>query len=405
MLSPRLLHFTRGQIFWDCSTLSACEAFPTGLPYHLDQHASIDRHWRARLQSTSPSSTYIDGGPNDASPETIWRTAVQKYTACTLTNQLDKTVAIWSVAKILRDLLPASETYGGGLWSTALAEQLSWRVATPTKSKRLADLQTGWPSWSWASVYGEVIAGVRLVHPRCYVVKQHNGVADVAFELQKAESQDGESRDRETKVQPDGAIEMSGYMGSEAIVHDAAISAYRFNTAANGAFTVFPDEPLDAADLSPNVCRFIVLAASIQDPYAALRGAPPTDEHAEGVRYSGIGLILVSLSEFVERKLERYEAQLKTLDVELDRLEEELGHLVAGRAEQEKIADKRKWYGITEKRISGLSAWIDGMKRKARGNSEQDGRRFRRIGVLRFWDVNEGEWACISGRRENIWLE
>ncbi|KAF2677118.1 HET-domain-containing protein, partial [Lentithecium fluviatile CBS 122367] len=161
MLSPRLLHFTDTQIFWDCSTLSACEAFPTGIPYHLDQHASIDRHWRARLQaaSRSPStSTSKDppfptpiGGPKDVSPETFWRTAVQKYTSCLLTNQLDKTVAIWSVAKLVRDLLPSTETYGGGMWSTRLEEQLAWRVEASEKSRRLGDLQTAWPSWSWAS--------------------------------------------------------------------------------------------------------------------------------------------------------------------------------------------------------------------------------------------------------------
>ncbi|EFQ36728.1 tol protein [Colletotrichum graminicola M1.001] len=44
MLSPRLLQFGRGQIFWVCATISACKALPAGLLLPLDTKAAVDRH-------------------------------------------------------------------------------------------------------------------------------------------------------------------------------------------------------------------------------------------------------------------------------------------------------------------------------------------------------------------------
>ncbi|ORY06010.1 heterokaryon incompatibility protein-domain-containing protein [Clohesyomyces aquaticus] len=416
MLSPRLLHFTRSQIFWDCSTLSACEAFPTGIPYHLDQHASVDRHWRARLQSTSLDSLTpsLSGGPNDDSPETFWRTAVQKYTACALTNQLDKTVAIWSVAKLVRDLLPSSETYGAGLWSTKLEEQLAWHVATCEPSKRLADLQTGWPSWSWASVCGEVIAGERLVHRRCYWVTRHDGVGDVGFEMEGKV----ESRDEETRVPAAGAIEMNGIVGNGVVVCDERSGEYGMTIGENceaksssgmkegeDVFSVYPDESLDVADLLPNECRFIILAASTHDPYAELQRDSLLDDSAPEDRYSGIGLVLLSLSEFAARKLGRYEMELKQLREERDHLRCEMEWLEQEQAENAGMVETKKWYGITAKRTQGLSNWIEGMKNKATQDCNEGGERFRRIGSLQFRDLSAKTWRRILEKRENIWLE
>lgn len=33
MLSSRIIHFTQSQVFWDCSTMSACEKLPEGIPF------------------------------------------------------------------------------------------------------------------------------------------------------------------------------------------------------------------------------------------------------------------------------------------------------------------------------------------------------------------------------------
>ena len=179
MLAPRILHFAHNQIFWDCGALSACEALPSGLPLPLDDSASTDRHWRGRLQESSSLAHAPLSGANDDSLEGFWSSSVLRYTKCNLTSQADKTVAIWSIAKLVRDAL--GDGYGAGMWSTALEEQLGWRTVDMKKSKRSVDLQWRQPSWSWTSIQGAVLAGERVVVERCYRVRGHDGKA-ISFE-------------------------------------------------------------------------------------------------------------------------------------------------------------------------------------------------------------------------------
>ena len=182
MLAPRILHFARNQIFWDCGTISACEAIPCGLPQPLDTIAATDRHWRGRLQEITSLGRSPFSGANDDSMEEFWKSSVLKYTSCNLSKQKDKTKAIWSVAKIVRDALPNNEEYGGGMWEHALEEQLAWRVADVKRSERMSELQLRNPSWSWASVKGAILAQHRGPFERLYIVKDHNG-KPISFDI------------------------------------------------------------------------------------------------------------------------------------------------------------------------------------------------------------------------------
>lgn len=180
LLSPRLLHFTASQIFWDCAGASASEAFPAGLPAPLDAAAAsssaTDRHWRARLQDGALLRPLA--GRADDSVDAFWRAAVRSYTACALTNGADKLVAVWGIAKLVRDAL--GEVYAAGLWAERLEEQLAWRVEGEGAGWRPRPLRA--PSWSWASLDGAVRVGDRFPGDRrCYVVGDHGGGA-IAFE-------------------------------------------------------------------------------------------------------------------------------------------------------------------------------------------------------------------------------
>ena len=163
------------EIFWDCGTLSACETFPDGLPLPLDDAASTDRHWRGRLQESSSLAHAPLSGVNDDSLEGFWSSSVLRYTQCNITNQSDKSVAIWSIAKLIRD--GWGDEYGAGVWSTALEEQLSWKVVDMKKAVRSVDLQWKQPSWSWTSVQGAVNVPNRILVDRHYTVKDHEGRA------------------------------------------------------------------------------------------------------------------------------------------------------------------------------------------------------------------------------------
>src|SRR5262245_7470720 len=102
MLAPRILHFAEHQVFWDCPSISACESLPSGLPTPMDNAARPDRHWRSRLQEPEGKHEPLAGASDD-SLEDFWKTAINKYTSCALTMGKDKKIAMWGIAKLVRD--------------------------------------------------------------------------------------------------------------------------------------------------------------------------------------------------------------------------------------------------------------------------------------------------------------
>ncbi|KAH6886271.1 hypothetical protein B0T10DRAFT_79058 [Thelonectria olida] len=183
MLSPRLLHFSTNQIFWECSTITAPESIPTGLPLPLDAPvAAPDRQWRLRLQQAALSVRSI----GDSSIETFWRIAVRAYTSCDLGQEKDKLIAIWGVAKLVRDAL--REDFAAGLWSLGLVEQLCWRVANDRAQRPPA--LAAFPSWSWMSVRGAIEPASRIGNPpRVWEIEGVDG-KEPQFELRERVSLD-----------------------------------------------------------------------------------------------------------------------------------------------------------------------------------------------------------------------
>ncbi|KAF2795819.1 HET-domain-containing protein [Melanomma pulvis-pyrius CBS 109.77] len=175
MLAPRILHFANRQVFWDCPSLSACETLPAGLPQPMDGAAGPDRHWRGRLQEPEESQEPL-AGANDDSLEAFWKTAVRKYTSCALTKGRDKLIAMWGIAKLVRDAMGVE--YGAGLWEKNLEDQLAWRVAECTMEVRPSESTDEWisrdiPSWSWASMDGAIEVPDHLTIIPHYTVKDH----------------------------------------------------------------------------------------------------------------------------------------------------------------------------------------------------------------------------------------
>ncbi|KAK4207714.1 heterokaryon incompatibility protein-domain-containing protein [Rhypophila decipiens] len=179
MLAPRILHFSSTQLFYDCATTSACEILPEGLPAPLDNVSSTERNWREMLLATRPQEPSTSSAPSrpplerhltgtaDPSLETLWRESVRQYTSCDLTNYgCDRLAAIWGVAKIVRDRLRVDdpgEEYASGLWRRRLDQQLAWRVVDYNRAERLPELSTKHPSWSWASLKGEIMVASRWI--------------------------------------------------------------------------------------------------------------------------------------------------------------------------------------------------------------------------------------------------
>lgn len=184
MLSPRILHFTRKQVFWDCPSLSACETLPAGLPQPMDNAAGPDRHWRGRLQEPEDNPEPM-AGANDQSMDAFWKTAVQKYTSCNLTYGKDKLIAMWGIAKLMRDI--TNVEYGKGLFEENLEDQLAWRVEETRLTERPNEstkekVARNIPSWSWASMDGRIVVPDRLSDQPHFKVTDHEGRA-LTFDL------------------------------------------------------------------------------------------------------------------------------------------------------------------------------------------------------------------------------
>jgi hypothetical protein len=126
-LSPRTLHFTRSQVFWECKKQIASEVFPTGFigfPYHSE--VRLGRDWKL---------------------EELWPHIVRLYSMGKLTYGTDKLIALSGVAKWYQD--QRDDQYLAGLWKNDLARDLLWWVTNPKENGQSAEYQA--PSWSWAS--------------------------------------------------------------------------------------------------------------------------------------------------------------------------------------------------------------------------------------------------------------
>ena len=143
LLSPRVVHFCEGQLYWECQSLQASERFPAGFP---------ERVRRSKQRAVYKAAC----GRNVDEKEFLyaWGKLVDMYTSCDLTYGSDKLPAISASAKNLQQTTAWQGEYLAGLWEHRLIDQLLWSAhgrALRTKEYRA-------PSWSWASMDGPVRA-------------------------------------------------------------------------------------------------------------------------------------------------------------------------------------------------------------------------------------------------------
>ncbi|RMZ72069.1 arginase [Pyrenophora seminiperda CCB06] len=377
ILSPRLLHFTKHQIFWDCGTLSACEVFPTGLPFPLDHKASTDRHWRGRLVKSTVSSNALTGVNDNESSYTFWTSAVQNYTECDLTNQGDKSIAIWSIAKLLRDFM--GEQYAVGMWSQALEEQMAWRVRDTRSCERMPELDANIPSWSWASVKGPVVPQHRLAI-RSYKVTDHTG-AIVKFTV-KEEYRQGDKE----PVLENRALALKTNINYGRLIH-VQEDKYHLQVS-NGTSSdaiemhAFPDTPLATTGIDPEKCAFLILAASATSHNTSSPQLTRPSSPEAYQTYSGIGLLLITHSAWFADQ-------------------EQLYHEYKSAQAGVKPSREQEW------RLNAFSKLMLQQSERVMKMKGQIASVYRRVGALQFRDLDEQAFNALTNEqlRKNIWLE
>ena len=163
-LSPRQISFHSNQVFWECRKIKACEAFPS-----WEAKVDHDAIHPTKRQFFQPWDNDLIGTDAHAvSPRDTfslsWRTMVESYTTCTLTEEQDKLVAIQGLVNIYKSF--RDDDYLAGLWRAHLPSALMWTTHNGLQANGEPTHRPGTyraPSWSWASVEGliEVFSGAR----------------------------------------------------------------------------------------------------------------------------------------------------------------------------------------------------------------------------------------------------
>lgn len=181
LLAPRVLHFCKGQIAWECSEFEAAEGLPPGVPsFRVSRNDNLagiqlkglipEKHGKAlredRLGQTSePDPHLLRSDARAMYSFELWNRIVEIYSKLDFTKEGDKLVALSGMARKMSDLIEAE--YVAGLWQKHLASQLLWRVEPVfnqdtraiTHPSRRAEVDRA-PSFSWASIDAQFGNGI-----------------------------------------------------------------------------------------------------------------------------------------------------------------------------------------------------------------------------------------------------
>jgi hypothetical protein len=160
-MSPRILHFTSHQIFWECNETVCSETYPSGDPVSIFQDIARSKTFLRDLL------LYLDPSNLDQI-YTLWYDLVSIYSRGGLTKNQDKLIALSGIARELHShaQIP-SLTYIAGLWQQDLPYGLLWatpRLREPeiNRVRLCGDEANIAPTWSWASVKCKVDVNRRL---------------------------------------------------------------------------------------------------------------------------------------------------------------------------------------------------------------------------------------------------
>jgi hypothetical protein len=178
MLSTRVLHFGRYELFFECKSTIQCECGAIGF-HGAGTETPIPL---IKIEYADALSGYEQGyeacaqGKVDCRPASLqeqrykaqmlekvnyqgarlWRTMVSCYTALRLTKSKDRLPAFGGLARQMASKRKAK--YLSGLWEDSLNDDLIWTMYTLSKLKNPRPEPRNAPTWSWASV--ESLAGV-----------------------------------------------------------------------------------------------------------------------------------------------------------------------------------------------------------------------------------------------------
>lgn len=171
-LAPRVVHFGRDQVYWECQCLTACEF----LPDNFDLEVNAGPSFKKLYPDLSISLRQAQGARDVYG---LWYRLASTYARCGLTIASDRPVAIAGLARTFASLLGLTAAdYVCGLWRPKFIHELTWtcntgfwvrdHVLSESSAAHLVGGQR-MPSWSWLSIYRNVMlsesAATNVDHP------------------------------------------------------------------------------------------------------------------------------------------------------------------------------------------------------------------------------------------------
>ncbi|KAK4124395.1 HET-domain-containing protein [Parathielavia appendiculata] len=161
-MSPRVLHYTRDRLMWECRESIASEDRPEPEPKKKKDEALAPHLSSSRLLDDGALHV-VSKLPNRVQLKSHkWDRLVEAYSRRRLSVAADKLPAISGMARALAERQPGDE-YLAGIWKGNLLKGLSW---FPSKSRDIAlvpagswppaPVDAGIPTWSWAAYDGPV---------------------------------------------------------------------------------------------------------------------------------------------------------------------------------------------------------------------------------------------------------
>jgi hypothetical protein len=164
ILCPRIIHFTRDMLFWECRQCTACDEYPVTLPFDQSKRTkpAIPRNLRINQTAMNPKQ------PD--SHRFFWGGIVRRASQTNLKPEEDRLTQIAGIAERFSNMIHSH--YVAGLFQCSLATDLLWQSESPAKSRRAAS--NGAPSWSWASLDGPVFPGSWITGEELVTLVEHD---------------------------------------------------------------------------------------------------------------------------------------------------------------------------------------------------------------------------------------
>ncbi|KAI9877212.1 MAG: hypothetical protein M1830_004517 [Pleopsidium flavum] len=147
LLSRRVLHYGKEQMFWECHKLSLLEDGSQCEGWSWKKRGFAVMRTCNLEQLSQDQVDQVTGAVY-----TDWRSTIKRYTARKLTRGTDKLPGLSGVANMIQ--MFTGDQYLAGLWRKDLPWELIWSASFLAPLARPATYRA--PSWSWSSVDGPV---------------------------------------------------------------------------------------------------------------------------------------------------------------------------------------------------------------------------------------------------------